>query len=262
LHALVRFDGLDPDASDAILPPPAVRAPDGSLVPVLSAERLAQLVAQAAAEVAVHTAPHPDRPEGWRIAWGAQVDVRTVHRGLDGAELTETHVAGYLAKYATKGSEAAGLTACRITPATLHAYRDIGTHVGRLVDASWRLGRRLPGGTFRDETSRPYGRLRRWAHLFGYGGHFSTKSRRYSCTLTSLRKARIRAARAIAQGLSPDQLAELDEQQATTVIGQWRYTGTGWLTTGDAALAAMAADAARKRRPAGTARPHERVAAL
>jgi hypothetical protein len=28
--------------------------------------------------------------------------------------------------------------------------------------------------------------------------------------------------------------------------------GTGWLTTGDAALAAMAADAARQRRPANT----------
>lgn len=28
-------------------------------------------------------------------------------------------------------------------------------------------------------------RLRRWAHMLGYRGHFSTKSRRYSTTLTA-----------------------------------------------------------------------------
>jgi hypothetical protein len=33
-------------------------------------------------------------------------------------------------------------------------------------------------------------RLRQWAHTLGYGGHFSTKPRRYSTTLTALRNAR------------------------------------------------------------------------
>ncbi|MFU8876480.1 replication initiator, partial [Micromonospora sp. SL4-19] len=29
-------------------------------------------------------------------------------------------------------------------------------------------------------TTNPYARLRRWAHMLGYGGHFLTKGRRYS----------------------------------------------------------------------------------
>ena len=34
-------------------------------------------------------------------------------------------------------------------------------------------------------------RLRKWAHMLGCGGHFSTKSRRYSTTLCALRRARV-----------------------------------------------------------------------
>ena len=178
--------------------------------------------------------------------------VKIVRRGLDGGGLTEGHVAAYLAKYATKGSEAAGLVTTRITRDNVHAYADT-THVGRLVASCWRLGRIVPGLRLSEQDERPYGRMRKWAHMFGFGGHFSSKSRRYSTTLGKLRAARVRIARGLARGLTPDQLAATDDQAATVVIGQWRYAGTGWLTTGDAAIAAMAADAARQRRPAGTA---------
>ena len=97
--------------------------------------------------------------------------------------------------------------------------------------------------------------------MFGFGGHFSTKSRRYSTTLGKLRAARVRHARAIARGLNPEQLGDPDTDDTNVVIGQWRYTGTGWLTTGDAALATMAADAARQRCPANTSRPGRGVSA-
>jgi hypothetical protein len=257
LHALIRLDGYDPDRPNEILPPPTVELPDGTCVPVLSAERLAQLVVQAANDVGLTTPPHPDRPQGWRVEWGEQIVAKVIRRGLDDGELTEGHVAAYLAKYATKGSEATGLIATRITRANLHAYRDLDTHTGLLIDSCWRLGRLDPSISLADQDSRPYGGLRRWTHLFGYGGHFSTKSRRYSTTLGRIRAARVRAARAIAHGLDPTQLSDTDGDNAFVVIGQWRYIGTGWLTTGDAALALMAADAARQRRPAGTpsARP-------
>lgn len=33
-------------------------------------------------------------------------------------------------------------------------------------------------------------RLRQWAHMLGYRGHFSSKSRRYSITLNELCQAR------------------------------------------------------------------------
>jgi hypothetical protein len=228
-----------------------VELPDGSSVPVLSAERLAELIVQAARCAGLVTPAHPDRPEGWLIRWGTQVLAKVVHRSLDGGELTEGHVSAYLAKYSTKGSEAAGLVATRITQGTIGAYADHNTHVGKLIEACWRLGRMEPGRPLLDQDNRPYKGLRRWAHMFGYGGHFSSKSRRYAYNLSKPRRERIRVARAIAQGLDPTQLADTDDQTTTVVIGQWRYVGTGWLTTGDAALAAMAADAARRRRPAG-----------
>jgi hypothetical protein len=260
LHALIRFDGRDRERPDDILPPPVVVAPDDTLQPVLSAERLAQLVVLAARSVAVQTEPHPEQADGWPVVWGRQIDAKIVRHGLDSGDLTEGHVAGYLAKYATKGSEAAGLVACRITPTTVGAYNDPSTHVGRLIAACWRLGRFVPGLRLSDQDARPYGRLRKWAHMFGFGGHFSTKSRRYSTTLGKLRAARVHHARAIARGLTPEQLGDLDTDDTNVVIGQWRYTGTGWLTTGDAALATMAADAARQRRPTNTSRPGRDVA--
>jgi hypothetical protein len=63
-----------------------------------------------------------------------------------------------------------------------------------LVDACWRLGR--PGSDLdEDEAAKnsarlSYRRLQRWAHMLGFGGHFSTKSRQYSTTLKALREAR------------------------------------------------------------------------
>ena len=38
-------------------------------------------------------------------------------------------------------------------------------------------------------------RLRAWAHMLGFGGHWSTKSRRYSTTFTVLRRARVQFAK-------------------------------------------------------------------
>ena len=52
--------------------------------------------------------------------------------------------------------------------------------MAELVRAAWELGGRpeLEGL-----------RLRAWAHMLGFGGHWSTKSRRYSTTLRALRRA-------------------------------------------------------------------------
>ncbi|MEV5463446.1 replication initiator, partial [Streptomyces cellulosae] len=64
--------------------------------------------------------------------------------------------------------------------------------------------------------------LRRWAHRLGYGGHFSTKSRRYSTTLTALRQAR-------ADHRAEQQRASLGLADYPTVtIGEWRYAGRGY----------------------------------
>jgi hypothetical protein len=83
----------------------------------------------------------------------------------------------------------------------------------------------------------PDRKLRDWAHMLGFRGHFSTKSRRYSTTLGALRQVRAdyRAAQQrAALGLpDPD-----DTPEATTlVLSHWTYAGHGY-TPGESWLAA------------------------
>jgi len=90
--------------------------------------------------------------------------------------------------------------------------------------------------------------------MLGFGGHFLTKARRYSVTLTALRQARITYRRH--QDAGPEHgsvhLHHDDADTETVLILNWlTYTGTGWHTTADALLANTAADQARKRREAG-----------
>ena len=78
--------------------------------------------------------------------------------------VTDLAVASYLAKYSTKGTEAAGHTSARITPDTidLYAHAD-GTHPERLIHACWRLGS-ADGPMYYARTRAPLGahaRLRR-----------------------------------------------------------------------------------------------------
>ena len=86
--------------------------------------------------------------------------------------------------------------------------------------------------------------------MLGFGGHFSTKSRRYSTTLTALR--RVRAAYAIRRrrggALSLDAWGRLEDDQAVIVVASWNYVGSGYQTTGEAWLAASAAARAREAR--------------
>jgi hypothetical protein len=235
LHALVRLDGSDPDDPDAVLPPPSWA----------NVEMLNRLLVHASRSTAIRTPGHPDRPDGWVIRWGTQVRPLTVARGLLGAEVTEQHVVGYLAKYATKATEAAGHLSTRLTESTVRLYADPAKHTGRLISAAWNLGRPTVGPG--------WSRLRPWAHMLGFGGHFATKSRAYSTTFGALRAARstaMRRANASSSSARPEQSSLEDETDTVLVVGSWTYAGTGWRTTADAALALAAADAARSRRPA------------
>ena len=114
-------------------------------------------------------------------------------------------------------------------------------HVAELIRACWELGGRPELDKLR---------LRAWAHMLGFGGHWSTKSRRYSTTFGALRRAR--AAHAEAQrrnGLIPlDAWQRPMTDHAVAVVKEWGYAGTGYRTVGDAWLAASAAARARERR--------------
>ena len=183
------------------------------------------------------TDPHPKHPAGWVIAWGEQLDVRTVNLGTDGA-ITDGMVAGYLAKYATKATEATGHTSRKLTAETIDVYADPdGTHTQRLVDACWTLG----GPT-------EWRSLRRWAHMLGFGGHFLTKSRYYSVTFRLLREARAVWQRTVTPP-APSSTTPA-EQPTVLVVNFLDFIGAGWLTTGDAILANTSAAMARERREA------------
>ena len=129
-HALLRLDGVDPHDLDAVIPPPAS----------ITAADLYGAVHYAARAIGFTTKPHPAQPGGWAIEWGDQVDVRVITmRGAN--PITDAMVAGYLAKYATKGTEVTGHTSARLTADTIDLHANsAGSHTERLIHVCWKLG--------------------------------------------------------------------------------------------------------------------------
>jgi hypothetical protein len=176
------------------------------------------------------------------LTWGRQIDVRAIG-GEGSGDVSDAAVARYIAKYATKSTETAGVElrslACRgcagagtvrlgdtdVTrgcrdchgtgrcPDAAGDLDGVSPHALALIDACWRLGgiEELAGL-----------KLRRWAHMLGFRGHFATKSRSYSTTFAALRaeRAEFRAARVFdALGLA--------DRDAVIVVNDWRYAGRG-----------------------------------
>jgi hypothetical protein len=222
-HAIIRLDGFDPTDPDKVLPPPAV----------LDAEDLVAAVDHAARTVGFTTDEHPAMPGGWRIGWGEQLLTKVITVAAEG-QVTDAQVAAYLAKYATKSTEVTGHTANRLTDDTVNVFADAdGSHTERLVEACWQLGR--PG---------EWRRLRRWAHMLGFGGHFLTKSRRYSITFALLRNQRVVFRRT--QTAGPDLDAAAQGEPTTLVVNFLQFVGAGWQTPADAMLANTSAAMARE----------------
>jgi hypothetical protein len=193
-----------------------------------------------------YEAPAVDGSDAVRLLrFGGQVDTRLVHGQADrenttGTELHPETVAAYVAKYATKAAADIG------TDGTPNPHLRYLKKLGRKVAS--RAG--FAGLTGPDG---PYKGWGRWADMLGFRGHFAYKSRRYSTTLGRLRQARRDHVRARLNNLHDQEpvqvgddsdLAEL-EAESTLVVGSWRFAGIGWLTAGDAALAAASAARAR-----------------
>jgi hypothetical protein len=234
-HAIIRLDAATDCGCPGCVAPPPVG---------FTAELLEAAVRKAAEAVTV-PCPMVDEDQGVTLTarWGDQLDVRHITEAGEEGELSAEQVAGYVAKYATKSTETLGVTLDhRVCEVELEGL-DVPAHVAELVRACWELGARpsLRGL-----------RLRKWAHMLGFGGHFSTKSRRYSTTLTALRRARATFAAQRRRG----QLAELAghsrretaEAEAVMVLARWRYLGSGYQTEGEAWLARSAAADAREQR--------------
>ena len=206
-HAVIRLDGPDGPTS----PPPAWA----------TADVLAAAVRHATSAVAITVPAAGDEPARM-LRWGAQLDVRPIT--LDG-ELTDQAVAGYIAKYATKAAECVGTLDRRINPLDDLAALPLRDHARRLIAECMRLGALEELADLR---------LVQWAHMLGFRGHFSTKSRRYSTTLGDIRQERADHMRdeAVSTGRLP-----LFDEDTVLVIAEWKYAGQG-LPIGDALLAA------------------------
>ncbi|ONK12596.1 replication initiator [Streptomyces sp. MP131-18] len=220
-HAVIRFDG--PDGCDA--------APPG----YATADVLARAVRQAARRVELTVSS--DAVGERTLRWGNQLDVREIAGFGGGAELTDKAVAAYVAKYATKGAESAGTidyplhcsacdgrgqragNACRPCEGTglsrPVASLPVVEHVRQMIRTCWELGQ-LPDFAGL--------KLWKWAHMLGFRGHFSTKSRRYSTTLGALRDVR----RAWRREQAHERMG-LDAGGGTLVVeSSMAYLGTGY----------------------------------
>ncbi|MGK5532111.1 replication initiator [Streptomyces sp. URMC 129] len=231
-HAVIRFDG--PEGS-ATLPPRDATA-DVLIRAVRNAARRVELTLDSDAV-------------GERVLrWGKQLDVREIAGFGAGAELTDKAVAAYIAKYATKGAESSGTvdhplycrgcdgrgrvadldcrpcggTGQREPVASLPAER----HARQMIRTCWELGQ-LP--EFAEL------KLWKWAHMLGFRGHFSTKSRRYSTTLGALRD--VRRAWRRAQAAARLGLVERDGGSTLVVESSLSYAGSGY-RAGEELLAA------------------------
>jgi hypothetical protein len=234
-HAIIRLDRT-PDAGfeDAYHPPD----------PFFTADLLCDAIGQAVAVVTLTIATGPDRP-AQRLTFGQPqgTDVRPIRHGDGlpgtGHALSARAVANYIAKYATKALEAPGLPARPIrSRPELDATR-CSRHYRQMITTAWELG----GGKLTPTRSR----LCKWAHMLGYGGHFLTKSRRYSVTLGQLRRARTEHRR---QQRHPkgelDPWGRLLDETVVLVLADWHYDGRGYATTGAVELALASAARARE----------------
>ncbi|MFK8908906.1 replication initiator [Streptomyces sp. YS-3] len=240
-HAVIRFDG--PEGPET--PPPYWATVD----------LLTDAIRAAAARVHVEvpgTGDHSERA----LCWGTQIDVRPIKAFGDASEITEQAVASYVAKYATKSAEISGAAdtpvhcrACRgtgrapvydrpgsaLSQCTACRGTGLGEDLTRLEVSDH--ARRLMQACVDLHAHYPERQLARWAHMLGFRGHFSTKSRQYSTTLSALRQVRAdyRAAQhRVALGLpAPDAVPE----ETTLTLAHWAYAGHGH-TPGESWLAA------------------------
>ncbi len=245
-HALIRLDG------SAKLHGAYAAAPTG-----WTTDRLAGIITAAARATSYRAPAAFEQPK--LLRFGTQLDIKPVHAATrpDSPEqgLTGDHVAGYIAKYATKSAN----DTIDNAPNNQH-YQRIRATLREMTDHhdGLRQGIRNKTATKTEKTTvTAYRLLPKWIHTLGFRGHFSTKSRKYSITLGRLRRARARYHHLKTQAqhtkthldtrdLEARLLADDIEHETTLIIGHWKYHTTGWTTGDETALALTAATKAQQ----------------
>ncbi|GAY10401.1 replication initiator [Pseudonocardia sp. N23] len=224
-HAAIRLDGPDGPTD----PPPS-----GA-----THELLRDAVTAAARSVTVDV----DSPDGapLTLRWGTQVDVRRINAQAaadvtdETGEITDQRLAGYIAKYATKGTGKTDDHPDRPIRSLTHLdHLRLHPHHRRIIETAWHLGGLDAYAALN---------LRKWAHMLGFRGHFLTKSRRYSTTFRAIRhdQRTWRLAEHLERlGHPPD--------EPVIVVNDWHLVGIGHHTQTDRELAIAHAERIREQR--------------
>lgn len=239
-HTVIRLDPADNDDSTT-----------GKSHSAVSAMELAAVVRQAAERVRLPVAvsspagiggTSSSESEARTLRFGTQIDIQPLTGADDtGKPGLARRVAAYLAKYTTKSVAEFGIAARRISPAAIEEL-DIAVHIRRILSTLAKLAT-LPGNAA----------MLGWLHTLGYRGHITTKSRRYSTTMTALRAARHHWR--IHRGDQPEhddrQHNSHDQQDcssSTSELSDWRIDGAGHRNDGERLLVHTAALRAREYR--------------
>jgi hypothetical protein len=233
-HGVIRLDAPGDD----------YRPPPGRFTAALLTDAIVQ-AASAVRWLADLDPTHPGH-RGLMLRFGAQTDCRVIRDGLidglpgTGDKLNVGAVGNYIAKYATKTLTAPGVPDKRLRSAADLTGLRCSRHHRQMIETAWKLG----GG----KTAPANTRLCKWAHMLGYGGHFLTKSRRYSTTFGHLRRARSehRKAQRHPDG-ERDPWGRLLDETVILVLRTWSFAGTGHATNAGKELALASAARARER---------------
>lgn len=230
IHAVIRLDPRDTDNCGG----QEWQAP-------VTATELATTIQQAARTVAVTVTDSTSDAATQVIRFGTQVDTQPIDNRSAGTEsraaeedssqvrmLAGRRVARYLAKYVTKSLADVGISARRISTEAI-ADLDVTDHVRAILTTISQLADRGLAG------------IGRWLHTLGYRGHITSKSRRYSTTMTALRERR-------ATWTREQRLKNAGHQHGTDFdstggddLVAWEFDGAGATSLGDRTLVHSAA---------------------
>ncbi|MEN4475492.1 replication initiator [Mycolicibacterium cosmeticum] len=225
IHALIRMDPHDD------LDRPGWESPIG-------AGELATIIQHAARTVTL-TVDDPTADDGERtIRFGTQIDTQPVTASANSGNnapaeqtspndraLSGRRVARYLAKYVTKSLADLGISARRLSAGAIPDL-DVSEHVRAILTTISDLADKgLPG-------------IGRWLHTLGFRGHITSKSRRYSTTMTALREHRATWTREKTSTTSEQQN---DPTDTSDDLVAWEFDRAGHASLGDRTLIVTAA---------------------
>lgn len=239
IHALIRLDPPEPTSEDEKWQAPA------------TAPELATVVQRAARTVTL-TVDDPSSDVATRvIRFGSQVDTRPITQQPSADSITAEEdsspqvsgrkVARYLAKYVTKSLADIGVSARRISAEAIPDL-DVSDHVRAILTTIAELADQGLNG------------IGRWLHTLGYRGHITSKSRRYSTTMSALRARRATWTREKHSKSSAQKHHPGSESTGADDLVFWEFDPAGHTSLGDRTLIISAAQLSINQRR--TAREH------